>query len=65
MAYSNVNVYDPGDRVVEVRAYGGTRRERGSAIGAAVRGKGWTRMSVRYSESYGFLSATYARYRRV
>ena len=58
---ANVNVYDPGDRVIEVRAYGGTRRERGSAIGAAVRGKGWTRTSVHYSETYGFQSATYAR----
>jgi len=62
---ANVNVYDPGDRVVEVRAYGGTRRERGSAIGAVARGKGWTLTSIHYSESYGFQSATYARYRRV
>ena len=61
---SNVNVYDPGDRVIEVRAYGGTRRERGSAIGAAVRGKGWTLLRVNYSETYGFLSASYALYRR-
>lgn len=62
---ANVNVYDPGDRVIEVRAYGGTRRERGSAIGAAVRGRGLLLTSVHYSETYGFLSATYARYRRV
>jgi hypothetical protein len=61
---ATVNVFDPGDRVIEVKAYGGTRRERGSAIGAAVRGRGWTLTSVHYSETYGFQSATYARYRR-
>ncbi len=62
---SNVNVYDNGGRVVEVRAYGGTRRERGGSIAAAVRGLGLVLTSVRYSETYGFQSATYARYRRV
>ena len=61
---ANVNVYDPGDRVIEVRAYGGTRRQRGAAIGAVVRGMGLTRVSVSYSETYGFQSATYARYMR-
>lgn len=62
---ANVNVFDPGDRVVEVRAYGGTRRERGSAIGAAVRGRGLLLSHVRYSESPGWQSCTYAYYRRV
>jgi hypothetical protein len=60
---SNVNVNDMGT-TIEVRAYGGTRRERGSSIGAAVRGRGLVLSHVRYSESYGFQSATYAFYRR-
>lgn len=53
---------------MSVIARGGTRRERGSAIAAAVRGmrsEGWALRSVHYSETYGFQSATYARYRRV
>jgi hypothetical protein len=49
---------------VLVTARGGTRRERGSSIGAAVRGKGWLLVGVSYSETYGFQSATYARYLR-
>lgn len=61
---SNVNVFDNGDRVVEVRAYGGTRRERGGSIAAAVRGRGLILTSIHYSETYGFLSASYALYRR-
>jgi hypothetical protein len=47
-----------------VTARGGSRRERGSSIGAAVRGKGWALVDVSYSETYGFQSATYARYMR-
>src|SRR3954451_11749669 len=52
-----------GTELVAVEARGGNRRERGAAIGAAVRGQGWERVSARYSETYGFLHATYARYR--
>lgn len=64
MAYSEVavTVYCDGASVI---ARGGTRRERGSAIGAALRGQGWALRSISYSETYGFQSATYARYRRV
>lgn len=62
MAYSSVDLFVLGTNAVKVVARGGTRRQRGSAIGAAVRGKGLTRVSVSYSETYGFQSATYARY---
>jgi len=69
MSYSEVEVSDTysewtGTYGLKVTARGGTRRQRGAAIGAAVRGKGWTLTSVHYSESYGFQSATYATYRR-
>jgi hypothetical protein len=49
---------------VHITAYGGTRRERGAAIAAAVRNYGKTlrRYHISYSETYGFQSATYARY---
>lgn len=50
---------------VDVRATGGTRRERGSATGALIRklpGQ-WVRYHTSYSETYGFLSATYTKYR--
>ena len=66
MRYSDVtvsNVYTIRDtRFVDVAAYGGTRRQRGAAIAAATRGKGWRRFHVSYSETYGFGTATYARY---
>lgn len=61
----SVNVYGDGMSVI---ARGGTRRERGSSVGAAVRGMrrdGWSLRSVSYSETYGFQSATYARYGKV
>lgn len=57
----SVSVYCDGASVI---ARGGTRRERGSAVGAALRGQGWKLRSISYSESYGFQSATYARYSR-
>jgi hypothetical protein len=60
---ATVSVSVHPDRVL-VTARGGTRRERGSSIGAAVRGKGWLLVGVSYSETYGFQSATYARYLR-
>jgi hypothetical protein len=63
MAQSEVSVTIYGDGA-SVIARGGTRRERGSAVGAALRGQGWTLRSVHYSETYGFQSATYARYNR-
>lgn len=63
MARRVVRVEETGCWAI-VTAYGGTRRERGSSIGAVVRGKGWALSSVSYSETYGFQSATYARYMR-
>lgn len=54
-----------GSRFVEVRATGGTRRERGSATGAFIRklpGK-WVKYHTSYSETHGFLTATYTKYR--
>jgi hypothetical protein len=58
------DVAQSGIRLVEITARGGTRRERGAEIAAAVRShpKRLERFSVTYSETYGFLSATYARY---
>ena len=44
-------------------ARGGTRRERGAALAAQVRKHvGLTLMWINYSETYGFDTATYARY---
>lgn len=63
MAYCDVHVWSFDGRT-EVTAYGGTRRQRGAAIGAVVRGMGLTLVSTSYSETYGFQSATYARYER-
>jgi len=54
-----------GSRFVEVRAAGGTRRERGSATGALIRklpGK-YERYHTSYSETHGFLTCTYTNYR--
>lgn len=55
-------------RIVDVVARGGSRRERGATIAAYVRRNGGTahlrRVHIYYSESYGFQSATYARYER-
>ena len=50
--------------VVDIEARGGNRRERGAAIAAAVRayGKPLKRVRISYSETYGFLHASYARY---
>lgn len=60
----SADVAQSGTRLVEITARGGTRRERGAEIGAAVRKhpKRLERFSVTYSETYGFLSATYAKY---
>lgn len=59
-------MFDSGSvRYLKVTATGGTRRERGSATGALVRslpGK-WVKYHTSYSETYGFLSATYTKYR--
>ncbi len=63
MSYSSVDLYDQGLTVL-VTARGGTRRQRGTAIASAVRGKGWTLVSRTYSETYGFQSGTYATYRK-
>lgn len=56
--------------VLYVTARGGSRRERGAAIGAVVRrmrreGAGLQRGSTGYSETYGFNTGTYARYLKV
>lgn len=68
MAYSDVDAYDIADtNLVDVAARGGTRRERGAIIGAYVRklsGR-FVLVSISYSETYGFQTATYARYRKV
>lgn len=59
--------FTPGSTIVDIEARGGSRRERGARIAAAVRrekqnGITLKSVSVSYSETYGFLSATYARY---
>ena len=56
------------DGIVEIRAYGGSRRERGASIAAAVRrlrreGTELQRFYVAYDEMYGFQTMTWARYR--
>jgi hypothetical protein len=60
------DTFDSGStRYMRVKATGGSRRERGSKIGALIRsapGK-WERYHISYSETDGFLSATYANYR--
>jgi hypothetical protein len=61
---ASVDVWETDTRVT-VTARGGSRRERGSSIGAAVRGRGWALVGVYYSETYGFQSASFARYRKV
>jgi hypothetical protein len=67
MARSDVDASEweiRGTKMIEITAKGGTRRERGSAIAAYVRNRSETfeRYHISYSETYGFLSATYARY---
>ena len=57
-----------GGRMVDIEARGGTRRERGAAIAAAARRDPAARLelvSMSYSETYGFLPASFARYRVV
>lgn len=54
--------------IVSLEADGGTRRERGATIGAAVRrlkadGSTVEKISTHYDEAYGFLSRTTCRYR--
>lgn len=67
---SNVKVTEYADGShVDIVARGGSRRERGAAIAHIVKGRNrdpfetLTRVSVSYSETYGFLPATYATYR--
>lgn len=62
MAVSDVQV-DATAGMMWVTARGGTRRQRGSAIGAVVRGRTVERIHIRYSETYGFQTATYITYR--
>lgn len=66
MSDVSFETWDSGStRYMRVRATGGSRRERGSKIGALIRstpGK-WQRYHISYSETHGFLSATYANYR--
>lgn len=61
MSVSEVDVRTHG-RWMWVTARGGTRRQRGAAIAAKVRGLTVRRVSRSYSETYSFLSATYTRY---
>lgn len=58
------DIAQSGTRLVEITARGGTRRERGAQVAAAVRThpKRLERFSITYSETYGFLPATYAKY---
>ncbi|MEU7814110.1 hypothetical protein [Pseudonocardia sp. NPDC049154] len=49
---------------VDVEAVGGTRRQRAAGIAARMRGKGFERFAVSYSETPGFQTATSARYRK-
>lgn len=67
MATSAVECYflDQTGTLVEIVARGGTRRQRGAAIGAHVRAHadlGLQRYHISYSETYGFNTATWARY---
>lgn len=65
MSYSTVSV-SQDDHIVDVTATGGNRRQRGAAIGSYVRSHpSLTLYHVSYSETYGFQSATYARYQKV
>ena len=69
MAHSEVSVHPVQNTageitIVDIAARGGDRRQRGAAIAAAVRnyGKPLKRVGISYSETYGFLHASYARY---
>ena len=50
--------------IVDIEARGGNRRQRGAAIASAARtyGKPLRKVRISYSETYGFLHASYARY---
>ena len=50
--------------IVDIAARGGDRRQRGAAIASAARnyGKPLRKVGIAYSETYGFLHASYARY---
>lgn len=54
-----------GTNIVDAEAIGGDRRRRAALIAAAMRREypGAVRLSVRYSETWGFQTATYARFR--
>jgi hypothetical protein len=67
MGYSDVDAGEVvGTDIVDVTARGGSRRQRGSAIAAYVRTHPQLeRVHISYSETYGFQTATYARYRKV
>lgn len=66
---SDVTVHPhSGGRMVDIEARGGTRRERGAAIAAAARRDPAARLELvhmSYSETPGFLEASYARYKVV
>lgn len=54
----------PGDIIVDVTAYAGTRRQRAAALGQWKKNHpGYVLVRTSYSETHGFESATYARYR--
>lgn len=56
----------PDVRVVDVSARGGSRQQRGSTLAAwARKHPEFRRVSVSYSETFGFQTCTYVRYERV
>jgi|GEM_PF-5648222 len=65
-AYSDVTVHVGADTVL-IECRGGSRRQRGAALGAAVRKlpDDFRMTHIGYDEVYGFQSMTYARYDRV
>lgn len=50
------------DDFLYVRAYGGTRRQRGAAIAVAIRGLRLRHVYTSYSETYGFQTLTEIKY---
>jgi hypothetical protein len=66
--YETRTTTDAEAGLVEIRAYGGNRRQRGSKIGAEVRrqkaaGKVLVCYHREYSEGHGFMSMSVAKYR--
>jgi hypothetical protein len=67
MSYETAVISTP-DGLVEVRAYGGNRRQRGAKIGAEVRRQAAAGRTLEcyhrsYDEAYGFMPMSLAKYR--